>query len=565
MQLSELHIQNFKSIEETRITSIENLSVLVGKNDAGKSAVLEALRMFLREKGKPESDQFHMGNEDDIVISAAFTDVPSDLAENLSNSVEHSDGELKITRKWEYPDPRRTMANTFLGQSEEQLGSSILVDEYESLGKKDTRQFLWSCLPDPIYIPAERDISEEAKFKSNTLIERLLTPLLEENDGICDTRRELEDELNDGVGSIESSIEDRLVEHVDSVSDLDLNTGEIELGKAFSPSIRVTDEFSDMSVPIGQRGSGVGSMLVLSLVETLRERQVGEGYLMLFEEPGNWLHPEAKRRMLVALKQISRRGGQVMVSTHSPVFIDRRGHGDVFLVRRKEGKTSVREIEEDHLSIVEELGARNSDILQSDFVLYVEGSTDVQMLNVIADNYLPKDIRARVTVQHLGGTGNIRQCDLDDLAEINRTFGFLLDSDRDGTDDSEKDYIADLRNEIEEIGADVLLKVLEYREIENYFTPEAINEALHLDVGDGFVTNYGNIPDKLSAEIKRHHADEEVATQEERTCDHCGHISGQSGAYQKAKGRSIVESMYDQNQNIGEIENYLDEITELIE
>uniref|UniRef100_UPI002404A9EF ATP-dependent nuclease n=1 Tax=Haloarcula laminariae TaxID=2961577 RepID=UPI002404A9EF len=423
MQLSELQIENFKSIEETRIGSIDDLSVFVGKNDAGKSAVLEAVRMFLSEKGKPEVDQFHMGNRDDIVVSGTFTNVPSDLAENLCDSVEVSDDTLKITRKWEYPDPRRSMADTFLGQSEEQLSSSTLAGEYGSLGKRDTREFLWNYLPDPIYIPAERDISEEAKFKSNTLIERLLTPLIEENDEIRDTRQQLEEELNNGVGDIESSIKDRLVEHVDSISDLNLDTGEIALDKAFSPSIRVTDEFSDMSVPIGQRGSGVGSMLVLSLVETLRERQVGEGYLMLFEEPGNWLHPEAKRRMLTALKQISTRGGQVMVSTHSPVFIDRRGHGDVFLVKRKDGKTSIRKIEENHLSIVEELGARNSDILQSDFVLYVEGSTDVQILNIIADNYFSKDVRARVTIQHLGGTGNIRQCDLGDLAEINQTFG----------------------------------------------------------------------------------------------------------------------------------------------
>lgn len=565
MQLSELYIENFKSIEETRIESVEDLSVLVGKNDAGKSAVLEAVRMFLREKGKPEINQFHMGNEDDIVISGTFTDVPSDLAENLCSSVELSDGQLKITRKWEYPDPRRSMADTYLGQVEEQLSSSTLIDEYESHGKKDTRQFIWSCLPDPIYIPAERDISEEAKFKSNTLVERLLTPLLDENDGICDTRQELEDELNDGVGDIESSIEDRLVEHVDSVSEFELDTGEIELGKAFSPSICVTDEFSDMSVPIGQRGSGIGSMLVLSLVETLRERQVGEGYLMLFEEPGNWLHPEAKRRMLVALKQISRRGGQVMLSTHSPVFIDRRGHGDVFLVRREEGKTSTREIEENHLSIVEELGARNSDILQSDFVLYVEGSTDVQILNVIADNYLSENIRARVTVQHLGGTGNIRHCELGDLAEINRTFGFLLDSDKEDPHDSEKNYIADLRNEAEELAADVLIKVLEYKEIENYFTPEGINDVLNLDVDDDFVTNYDNVPDRLGAEIKRHHVGESIATQEERTCDCCGHIQSQSSVYQKAKGRRIVESMYEQGQNIEEIEVLFDDIVNMIE
>ncbi|AGN01201.1 ATP-dependent endonuclease of the OLD family- like protein [Salinarchaeum sp. Harcht-Bsk1] len=565
MQLSELHVENFKSIEETHIDSVDDLSVLVGKNDAGKSSVLEAVKMFLEEKGKPERDQFHMECDDDIVITAFFEDVPAELADCLNDSIELTNGRLKISRRWEYPEDSRSMADTYLGPDEEQLGAGTLVGDHESDGKRDTRQYLWKLLPDPIYIPAERNIAEETKFKSDTLIDQLLTPLLEENDDIRSKRNELESELNDGVDGLQTDIEDRLTDHVDSISQLELVTGDINLGKAFSPSIQVTDEFSEISVPIAERGSGVGSLLVLSLVETYRERQVGEGYVMLFEEPGNWLHPEAKRRMLGALKRISENGGQVMLSTHSPIFIDRRGHGDVFLVQRHEGKTSVREIEENYLTIVEELGARNSDILQSDFVVYVEGITDVQMVEIVADNYLNETERARITIQHLGGGGNIQQCSLSDLSEINRTFGFLLDSDKSDPEDTEKDYIDDLREENESIEPEVVIEVLEKREIENYFTPEGVNEALRLEVDSDFIGDFEDIPDKLGAEVRRHHAGESVPPQADRTCDECGRIEHPGKGYHKSKGKDVVAAMYDQGQCIEPVEDFFDEVKRIID
>ncbi|WP_318569897.1 ATP-dependent nuclease [Salinigranum marinum] len=564
MRLSGIQIKNFKSIERTQIESVSDLSVLVGKNDAGKSSLLEAIEMFLTEKGKPTTNQFHMGTEDDIIISALFSPVPDELADALDDSIEIPDNTLQITRKWEYPDPRRSMAETYLGPDEVAIGADTLVGEYDSLGKPDTRDFLWEYLPEPVYIPAERNVTEETTFKSNTLIDQLLTPLLEESDALRQARKELESELNREVGAVQEQIEEGLVSRMDSIRHLELDTGEINLGKAFTPSIRITDQYSEMSVPIDQRGSGVGSMLVLSLVETYRERHIGEGYLLLFEEPGNWLHPEAKRRMLGALKQISTNGGQVMLSTHSPEFIDRRGHGDVILVQRDAGRTSVRQIEEDYLSVIEELGARNSDILQSDFVVYVEGSTDVQMLRVVADNHLSEADRARITIQHLGGSGNIRQCDPAELAEINRNFGFLLDSDRSSPDDSEKPYIRDLREQCDTCESDVLIRVLERREIENYFTPEGINEALGLEVSEGFVSHYVDIPDKLCAEIARQYTGRDVPSQEERTCSECGRIHRVGNSYKKSQGKSIVEAMYREGQSIETLESFLDEVVERI-
>ena len=46
MQLVRLRIQNFKSIRDLSITEIESALILVGKNNTGKTSVLDAIRVL---------------------------------------------------------------------------------------------------------------------------------------------------------------------------------------------------------------------------------------------------------------------------------------------------------------------------------------------------------------------------------------------------------------------------------------------------------------------------------------------------------------------------------------
>lgn len=46
MKFSRIIIRNFKSIREMEIREIENALILVGKNNTGKTSVLDAIRML---------------------------------------------------------------------------------------------------------------------------------------------------------------------------------------------------------------------------------------------------------------------------------------------------------------------------------------------------------------------------------------------------------------------------------------------------------------------------------------------------------------------------------------
>ena len=47
MQITSLRIQNFKYIRDLEIPSIENALILVGKNNTGKTGILDAVRLSL--------------------------------------------------------------------------------------------------------------------------------------------------------------------------------------------------------------------------------------------------------------------------------------------------------------------------------------------------------------------------------------------------------------------------------------------------------------------------------------------------------------------------------------
>ena len=46
MKLKSVTIQNFRCFKESKTVEFENLTTLIGKNDIGKSTILEALEIF---------------------------------------------------------------------------------------------------------------------------------------------------------------------------------------------------------------------------------------------------------------------------------------------------------------------------------------------------------------------------------------------------------------------------------------------------------------------------------------------------------------------------------------
>ena len=81
MRLANLHIKNFRKIENLTINFSEGISLIVGENNCGKTAIIDALRLILFSGNDYSSLRI---NEDDfrrssnilpIELSCKFTDL----------------------------------------------------------------------------------------------------------------------------------------------------------------------------------------------------------------------------------------------------------------------------------------------------------------------------------------------------------------------------------------------------------------------------------------------------------------------------------------------------------
>lgn len=72
MQLFKLHIKNFRKIEDMVITFPPGLCVLVGENNSGKTAIIDALRLLLLSSR--EFDTLRL-NEDDFRVGTNYAPI----------------------------------------------------------------------------------------------------------------------------------------------------------------------------------------------------------------------------------------------------------------------------------------------------------------------------------------------------------------------------------------------------------------------------------------------------------------------------------------------------------
>lgn len=112
MYLKEVYLKNFRGyIDEHRIP-IDKLTAFVGKNDAGKSTIFDALAVFFEHPlGKIDGSDIcvHAQNDGELRIGCVFTDFPEYIVIDASAPTTladeyllNGDGALEIHKVYDY-------------------------------------------------------------------------------------------------------------------------------------------------------------------------------------------------------------------------------------------------------------------------------------------------------------------------------------------------------------------------------------------------------------------------------------------------------------------------------
>lgn len=85
MKLHRVRIRNFRCYREETSISFDDITGMVGKNDAGKSAVMEALDIFLNDSTLDKDDASKSGDPKDLTIICEFCDLPAKVVIDDAN------------------------------------------------------------------------------------------------------------------------------------------------------------------------------------------------------------------------------------------------------------------------------------------------------------------------------------------------------------------------------------------------------------------------------------------------------------------------------------------------
>jgi ABC-type multidrug transport system ATPase subunit len=151
---------------------------------------------------------------------------------------------------------------------------------------------------------------------------------------------------------------------------------------------------------------GGGEQEVFALMWQLLDKD----FIYGIEEPENHFHPEYLRRLFSFFKEISKER-QIILSTHSPLLVDKSNVENNWIIRRERRETEVQRLKEreDLKFVLAELGLVPSDIYLKDFIFFVEGGTEkVAVIPIFGEILGFKDLIERIAIISIGGEGQLK-------------------------------------------------------------------------------------------------------------------------------------------------------------
>lgn len=454
MKLSDFSVVNYRSITTARKIKTNNMTVLVGKNNEGKSNILRALTLamdIMKIYSKdPRSLQIavrpylknHYSWEKDYPISLqeknpngwSSIDLNFELDEQDILAIRSMTG-IRLSGCI----PVRVSTNGAAAKIDiPKRGTAAFAD---ADNKKKIIEYVCFKI-DFNFIPAVRT-EYDALRVVDSLIEKSLETL-DTNPDYINAMNKIE-ELQQGIlDGISNQIIEPLQEFLPTVRNVQIH---IQNERRRIAMRRNTEIIIDdgTPTPIQQKGDGIKSLTALAILNI--PARVDRVSVVAIEEPESHLHPESARKLYDTIMSLSQTH-QIVLTTHSPLFVNRTNLKENIIVN--DGKaTPVKKIKE----IRDVLGIHISDNLtNAEHVLIVEGEDDKIALEKLLPSMSTKIKRAiqngTFIIDYIGGAGNLPY-KLSFYRNLQCKYHVLLDNDdagRHAGSEAERQGLLDVRN-----------------------------------------------------------------------------------------------------------------------
>jgi len=393
MKITNVEIANFRALEKIAVP-LQQFSVLLGENDVGKTSFLYALdKFFLGKKLTDKKDWYRKNTGSSVRITATFSDLPN--AQDLEG-LTRADGTIVVSKVFPFDGTPETRA--------------ILDDQAPVEIPKQVIK-LWFSQDNFHFIPVRRDLNVQFSMNKTALLGKLLRAKMKKAIDAADADRplgEIREVLQAAINGPREEMQGFLREQLnnDSIT-LGFDELQIDPTEGVSFSVTLSDDRVD-GVEIQDRGAGTQNNLIIALFRLVAQSNLEGQFIFAMEEPENSLHPKAQRQLLSVIQEISSQN-QVIVTTHSPVFIDRsRFDNNILLTRTLAGNTVAKTFDPQDLATIRTaLGIRASDALLKgggNCAVLVEGNTEEDGFPVFMEMIGLSEFELGIAIINMGGS-----------------------------------------------------------------------------------------------------------------------------------------------------------------
>ena len=530
MKLTQLKLKHFRGYKEETTIDFDDLTVLIGKNDSGKSSVFDALNIFFEVTTIPDKDDLCVHSSDNYIsITCVFKDFPSQLivdtqypTDFVSEYLLNDNNLLELTKIYDcslskpkltniyaravHPTADQyndllTLTNTNLKQRANSLGVNLdsvnrtvntelrraIWAHAENLQEQETEVSLFQAEGKKVWDQIKKSLPIYALFKSD----RPSTDQDSEaqdpmKSAVKEAIRAQEEELTRIAQTVTREVQEVATRTVEKIQEMNP-----ELANELTPHISTKNWdtlFSvnltgDEDIPINKRGSGTRRLVLLNFFRAKAEKEAegnNSGLIYAIEEPETSQHPHNQVMLVNALEDlVDRTECQVFLSTYTPVLARRFNQNTLRLVTKDSGRPVIRNGREESTirEIVDSLGVLPDHNVKAFFG--VEGKHDISFLKDISKILHAEDVdipdlgeeeeAGRLVFVPLGGSS--LELWVSRLREFERPEFYLVDRD---TPPPQKPHYHDIVQKIQ-TRSNCTVWITKRKELENYIHPSIIS------------------------------------------------------------------------------------------
>jgi len=371
-RLDSLTIENFRSIQEPVTISFPRRkpTILLGENNAGKSNIIRALELMFSEfhpKFKKLEDYDHYGRctTNRISITAEVSEFQGRLGKSRSSC-----------SGFEFSKARNSETEYYAIQAAD--------GERCTYVSGDLRDELL-C----IVVGSDQSLSYQLSYSSKFTLLSKVTKAFHDRLVQCDERVDRLKSLFRDLRSIFHEV-DEFTQFKDNMSEiagqmLANMTHALEFDfSAYDPSnyfksLRVHPVEIGESRSIEELGTGQQQILALSFAHAYAKSFLGQGLIFVIDEPEAHLHPLAQKWLAKKMYEMADEGLQVVITTHSPFFINLEFLDGINLVRKGASTELISRSPRSLASHCQEQGATLAN--ENSIIPFYSGNSTPEILN----------------------------------------------------------------------------------------------------------------------------------------------------------------------------------------